>query len=113
MSRCIACSQENCGNCCDCWCHDELFALPKQKENPTPDIAPTVLQKWNEHKHDVYGPDPGTGQLPEGTTVGTSAHGVFVAFSIGFGEEHLLQPEEVDRFIALLQTASQKCKDKP
>lgn len=51
----------------------------------------------------VYGPAFPYDGMPEGTTVGANEQ--FVAFSIGFGEEHLLLPGEVDIFIELLNRA--------
>jgi hypothetical protein len=44
----------------------------------------------------------------EGTTVGTTYQ--FVCFSIGYGSQHLLQPNEADKLADLLRAAAEKCR---
>lgn len=57
---------------------------------------------------DVYGPAHPYDVLPEGTTVGATFQ--FVGFSIGYGGEHLLQPDEADKLADLLHEAATKCR---
>jgi hypothetical protein len=61
-----------------------------------------------EYLLDVFGPAHPYDRLPEGTTVGTSSQ--FVGFSIGYGSEHLMLPDEVDALVKLLTTAAEKVR---
>jgi hypothetical protein len=61
-----------------------------------------------QHLRDVYGPAEPYDVLPEGTTVGTTFQ--FVGFAIGYGSEHLLQPDEADKIADLLHAAATKCR---
>ncbi len=61
-----------------------------------------------QHMRDVYGPAGPYDHLPEGTTVGTTFQ--FVGFSIGWNQEHLLQPDEADKLADLLREAATKCR---
>lgn len=61
-----------------------------------------------QHLRDVYGPAGAWDPLPEGTTVGTTDQ--FVGFSIGYGSEHLLRPDEADKIAELLREAAAKSR---
>lgn len=62
-----------------------------------------------EYLRNVYGPAHQNDWLPEGSTVGASDQ--FVGFSIGFGPQHLLTPNEADHLARLLKLGADKVRD--
>lgn len=61
-----------------------------------------------QYLRNVYGPAEAWATLPEGTTVGATSQ--FVGFSVGYGSEHLLRPDEADKIADLLREAAARSR---